>query len=737
MDENDLKGVSEAMNELRETGTLSSEALAKLGGNTSVAYKALEGYTKAILGAGSAVGGMAKTVAQGEGTFSSLGSTIVGLTSVVGKLAGALPLVGGAAKALAEGVGEASKFILDQLDVMAKNYQTLGDASAGAADGVDGLLRQFNQMGNYSLPAFTKAVKANTLGLSALSGTAADGAEELSKVSGALTTGQTAQRFLKLGMSLDAVGDATTSYLANSARYGLTQGNTTEELTKKTQNYIEEVDKIARLTGQTREAQQKEAQKSLVDARFRAKLADMAANGQTEQAEELRKYVEGLGGAAGDAARALATGIPLTKEAAQANLFTNDALRQNTIAIQDGKKATVAIAETQQAMADGTVRFGKQIMYAGDMAGGMAVQAYDQAAIIKEQNKLMATGLTREQAIDAIQKKQMNASGKTTEEFTSAQLATAGASKDLQSLGFTLAKTALPAVDAFATGLKKVTGFIDEKFGGGKSGGAGGSGSSYIDRIDSAAGGGPSTMRRFGMAIGAVGPGPSGEGGTTGGGPSNPATGSQKEFLDTMYKNLLDEAKKQGVKNPEVIAKLGTAQSALETGYGKHTAGGQNYFGIKARPGEGGSGVATQEFINGKMVTVNDKFRKYGSMQESAADYVKFLQENNRYKGVLNSGTLEEAIAAQSKTGYATDPNYGIKLSGIAGKLTGPTTKYNSNLAVNPATTIPSVQEQPTQSANNTSAESSSANKDMAEMIALQRQSVALQSKILQQARAG
>jgi len=351
-------------------------------------------------------------------------------------------------------------------------------------------------MGNYSLPAFSKAVRANTLGLAAFQGTAAQGAEELSKVSGELTKGNTAQRFLKLGMSLDAVGDATTEYLSTSARYGILQGATTEELTKKTQNYIEEVDKIARLTGQTREAQQKEAQKSLVDARFRAKIADMQASGQGAQAEELRKYVEGLGGAAGDAARALVTGIPLTKDAAKANLFANDAIRQNTMAIQEGKKATTAIADTQQAFADGTVRFGKQIMYAGDQFGGIAVQAFDYAAILAEQKKLESEGMTREQAIAAVQKKQLTASGKNTDQFTAAQLATAGASKDLQSLGFTLARNAIPAVDAFATGLKKLTGFIDENFGSGQEGGAGGQtvGGSLFDKLKNAFGLGPTEI---------------------------------------------------------------------------------------------------------------------------------------------------------------------------------------------------------------------------------------------------
>jgi muramidase (phage lysozyme) len=59
----------------------------------------------------------------------------------------------------------------------------------------------------------------------------------------------------------------------------------------------------------------------------------------------------------------------------------------------------------------------------------------------------------------------MEASGKTTTQFTDAQLATAGASKNLQSLGFSLATFAIPAVDKFAGALEKITGFINKNFG--------------------------------------------------------------------------------------------------------------------------------------------------------------------------------------------------------------------------------------------------------------------------------
>ena len=471
MDENEIKAVADAMEELRRTGNLSAESLSKLSGSSEASKKALEGFSKQILGVGKAVGGMASSIAKGEGSFASLGSTIEATTKIIGNLLSVIPLIGGAAKALAEGVGEASKFILDQLDTMAKNYQTLGDASAGAADGVDGLLRQFNQLGNYSLPAFTKAVKANMSGLMAFKGTAAEGAEELSKVAGSLTTGQAAQKFLKLGMSLDGVGDAAAQYAADFGRMGLTQGNTTDELTKKTQNYIYEVDQIARITGQSREAQQKAQQQTLADARARATLGELSRSGQEEAAKELSVLMSSFDAATNSAIRATATGIPLTEQAQKANIYTNDQLRQTVLAVKSGEISAVeGTARIRQALAAGAEKFGKQISYVGSAFGGVEIAGEDASATLRSvaelRKKKEYAGLTDAELVKKAQELQVEAAGETTEEFTSAQLAVAGTSKNIQRLGFDLATVALPAVNAFATGLNKVTDFIHDKFGG-------------------------------------------------------------------------------------------------------------------------------------------------------------------------------------------------------------------------------------------------------------------------------
>jgi len=147
------------------------------------------------------------------------------------------------------------------------------------------------------------------------------------------------------------------------------------------------------------------------------------------------------------------------------------------------------------------------------------------------------------------------------------------------------------------------------------------------------------------------------------------ATETQKTYYDKMYNALYAAAKEKGVPNPEVIAQLGATQTSLETGYGRHMVG-NNAFGIKGS-GQNSVNAGTQEFVGGKMVGMKQSFRSYNNVTDSAADYIDFLQKNPRYKGVLAATNINEAITAQSKTGYATDPNYGSKLASINTKMGG------------------------------------------------------------------
>lgn len=145
---------------------------------------------------------------------------------------------------------------------------------------------------------------------------------------------------------------------------------------------------------------------------------------------------------------------------------------------------------------------------------------------------------------------------------------------------------------------------------------------------------------------------------------SNTEKGAAGAYYDKMYKAIYDQAVAKGVENPEVVARLGAAQTSQETGYGKHMVG-NNAFGIKGKGTAGSVNAQTQEFENGGMVKQKADFAAFNSPEESAGGYIDFLMKNPRYKGVLSAKTTEEAIAAQGKSGYATDPNYFAALTSI------------------------------------------------------------------------
>lgn len=140
-------------------------------------------------------------------------------------------------------------------------------------------------------------------------------------------------------------------------------------------------------------------------------------------------------------------------------------------------------------------------------------------------------------------------------------------------------------------------------------------------------------------------------------------------FVRDLMPHARQAAARLGV-NPQVLI----AQSALETGWGKHlpTDGvgrsSMNLFGIKANGGWDGDRTvsSTLEYENGAMVRKNEPFRSYGSIRGAFDDYVNFLQSNPRYADALkHAGNSERFVQELQKAGYATDPNYADKILSI------------------------------------------------------------------------
>lgn len=231
------------------------------------------------------LGDLALKVGAGDTSFKSL-NRVVDITS--GALAGMAKTVPYAGEAVAAGItaaAEAAKFMLDQMDQVAKGFNEMASVGALTADGMTGLARQFTQSG-LGLQSFTKLVADNSQALARMSGIAGDGAETFSQAIGQLTQGND-NSLRKLGMNADAIGQTVGAFVTQQTRLGRTQNLTATQLAEGAKQYAKELDVLGKLTGLSREQLQKEQDAALSDSRFRANYEEMIANGNKAQADAL------------------------------------------------------------------------------------------------------------------------------------------------------------------------------------------------------------------------------------------------------------------------------------------------------------------------------------------------------------------------------------------------------------------------------------------------------------------
>jgi flagellar protein FlgJ len=136
---------------------------------------------------------------------------------------------------------------------------------------------------------------------------------------------------------------------------------------------------------------------------------------------------------------------------------------------------------------------------------------------------------------------------------------------------------------------------------------------------------------------------------------------TKEQFIQEILPGALD-----GHKEYNILPSLTLAQAALESGWGRNHIQ-NNLFGIKATDSWKGkvAEVWTTEYINGQPQKVRALFRAYDSFAESVRDHSRLLGELPRYISVREASNYKEACYAVQQAGYATDPEYAVKLIGI------------------------------------------------------------------------
>jgi hypothetical protein len=338
--ENSTELLKQALDEFRTSSTLSSATLLKLGRAANGLTKDLKDSEKAIedetdqrltlaktlksfakdMGSAAqaarenredfrslkpavdAFGTAAKYGASKVGdALSSVGEAISGLSTFLGPkgkivgmvVGGVVGITGDIMKKYGESAVEFAqmygKFALDEVQRVSGAFRELAQVGGLGGDSIDGLADRARGLG-LSMDQYAKLIGRNSEGLAAAGVTVSGGARVLQQITTAGTEFE--DKFLKLGFSFEQQSEFSAKFLATQRNLTKINFNDTKALSEANRKYLEQIDELARLTGQSRDKVASELEAMSRELRFGATLAIAEQKGTADAITKTAKLLE-------------------------------------------------------------------------------------------------------------------------------------------------------------------------------------------------------------------------------------------------------------------------------------------------------------------------------------------------------------------------------------------------------------------------------------------------------------
>lgn len=229
---------------------------------------------------GNKINSVASSMTSPEGAFKTMGDLTGNLISSISSLASSIPVVGGFIAGLGKAAGETVKFLTDQTQ---KAFNTFNKISgSGVVSSFEGL-RLAGQKTGLSFEEVNNVLSKHSESLALFRGSALDGSLSMQQILEA--NKQFAENLQELGVDLQEFSDIQAGYVAYQVKTGMARGKENWQLAEEAKKYAEEIVEVSRLTGKSREEQQKIRDELLRDARYRAALVEFNKKGLTKQAK--------------------------------------------------------------------------------------------------------------------------------------------------------------------------------------------------------------------------------------------------------------------------------------------------------------------------------------------------------------------------------------------------------------------------------------------------------------------
>ena len=272
----------------------------------SVSAKGVTAFTKELNKGAQSFGTLLVSVGSAAVALALLGGPIGWIGAALGVGAVALGTFTKVAGDAAETLAELNEVAAEQNDKLYEGFKKLGEASMSGAGGMTQLkdnLQAANMTVKKDMEKFTSIIVASGKEMKMFGVSAADGIKTFAETSGQLIRSGLGRTFELMGITQAEQAERTEQYMAQQAKFGMLQGKSVGDLVKGSGKYIEELDKLATLTGETRKEQEdsrkavmanRQLNAAIIDAEAKRDAAKAAGNDREAQVQDarLKKYQE-------------------------------------------------------------------------------------------------------------------------------------------------------------------------------------------------------------------------------------------------------------------------------------------------------------------------------------------------------------------------------------------------------------------------------------------------------------
>ena len=389
--------------ELANTGRVSQQTQDAKTDAEMKAKHGLENYTAATKKGSEAVGALAsagiaagKAMLDGKKGAAAFNSSLDELSTAAQAAGFALSLLipgGILVKGLIAGITAITTAYIkytqaanEMADKLSKGYQGLAKAGGAAADGMTGVFKDAKKLGlsMNELDQMVSLVAENSKEFALFGGSVGEGRKRFADLSEAMAPAR--KGLMNLGMDMKEINEGAAGYIRLQSRVGAVQNKTTQELADSTKKYLVEQDALTKLTGMTRQEQEKSREEIRSQERFAAKLELVRQERGEEAAKALEDTYLILKSKSREAAQGfadLSTGMITTEAARKQNMSDQgESIRQSQAIIAGlqtsaGAAQEIAKVSGATAKAEGTylALMGVNNNIMSDYAGGLALGA--------------------------------------------------------------------------------------------------------------------------------------------------------------------------------------------------------------------------------------------------------------------------------------------------------------------------------------------------------------------------